>query len=134
MFSCEYCETFKNSFFYRTSLVAAFGIETFFSFWCITLKFIKLLNLWIFLLFFQIAISLLAYVVTFSGQLYFGRSYFFTLFQSTSTQQLFFRGSYFFTRAAVFSFFRTVTFSEELFLQNSLFSERKFYRVATSWE
>ena len=24
MFSCEYCETFKNSFFYRTPPVAAF--------------------------------------------------------------------------------------------------------------
>ena len=24
MFSCEYCETFKNSFFYKTPLVAAF--------------------------------------------------------------------------------------------------------------
>ena len=29
--SCEYCEIFKNSFFYRTPLVAASGIETFFS-------------------------------------------------------------------------------------------------------
>ena len=45
---------------------------------------------------FQIAISLLAYVATFSG-LYFWRSYFFTLFQS----------NYFDT---------TVTFSEQLFL------------------
>ena len=52
--------------------------------------------------FFQIAISLLAYVATFSGQLYFGRSYFFTLFQS----------NYFDT---------TVTFSGQLFLQNSCF-------------
>ena len=25
MFSCEYCETFKNSFFYRTPPVATFG-------------------------------------------------------------------------------------------------------------
>ena len=31
VFSCEYCEIFKNSFFYRTSLVAASGIATFFS-------------------------------------------------------------------------------------------------------
>ena len=30
MFSCEYCEIFKNSFFYRTSLVAASGVETLF--------------------------------------------------------------------------------------------------------
>ena len=28
--SCEYCEIFKSSFFYRTPLVAASGIETFF--------------------------------------------------------------------------------------------------------
>ena len=27
MFSCEYCETFKNSSFYRTPLMAASGIE-----------------------------------------------------------------------------------------------------------
>ena len=27
VFSCEYCETFKNSFFYRTPLMAASGIE-----------------------------------------------------------------------------------------------------------
>ena len=52
--------------------------------------------------FFQIAISSLAYVTTFSGQLYFGRSYFFILFQS----------NYFDT---------TVTFSGQLFLQNSCF-------------
>ena len=52
--------------------------------------------------FFQIAISPLAYVATFSGQLYFGRSYFLTLFQS----------NYFDT---------AVTFSGQLFLQNSCF-------------
>ena len=28
--SCEYCKIFKNSVFYRTPLVAASGIETFF--------------------------------------------------------------------------------------------------------
>ena len=32
MFSCEYCEIFKISFFYRATLVAASGIETFFQF------------------------------------------------------------------------------------------------------
>ena len=32
IFSCEYCEIFKNSLFYRTPLVAASGIETFFWF------------------------------------------------------------------------------------------------------
>ena len=30
VFSCKYCEIFKNSFFYGTSLVAASGIEPFF--------------------------------------------------------------------------------------------------------
>ena len=62
--------------------------------------------------FFQIAISFLAYVATFSGQLYFGTSYFFTLFQS----------NYFDT---------TVTFSEQLFFQNSccflLFQNSHFF-------
>ena len=64
--------------------------------------------------FFQIAISLLAYVATFSGQLYFGRSYFFTLFQSnyfdtivTFSGQLFLQYSCCFV---LFHFFRTVTF------------------------
>ena len=40
---------------------------------------------------------------------------------TTLTQQLLFPGSYFFRTAAVFSFFRTVTFSEELFFHNSFF-------------
>ena len=52
--------------------------------------------------FFQIAISVLAYLATFSEQLYFGKSYFFTLFQSNYSDT-------------------TVTFSEQLFLQNSCF-------------
>ena len=33
-----------------------------------------------------------------------------------------------------YSFFRTVSFSQRLFFQNSFFSERKFYRVVTYWE
>ena len=57
-------------------------------------------------------ISLLEYVATFSGQIYFCRSYFFTLFQS----------NYFDT---------TVTFSGQLFLQNSccflLFQSSRFF-------
>ena len=71
---------------------------------------------------FQIATSLLAYVATFSGQLYFERSYFFTLFQSnyfdttvTFSVQLFLQNSCF------LYFFKTVTFSQELFFQNSFF-------------
>ena len=69
-------------------------------------------------------ISLLAYVATFSVQLYFDRSYFSLshFFRVTTlTQQLLFWGSYFFRIAAVFSFFRTVTFLQELFFQNSFF-------------
>ena len=71
---------------------------------------------------FQIATSLLAYVGTFSGQHYFGRSNFFTLFQSnyfdttaTFSVQLFLQNSCF------FSLSRTVTFSQGLFFQNSFF-------------
>ena len=77
--------------------------------------------------FFQLAISLLAYVTTFSGQLYFRRNYFFTLFQSNC-----------FRAGAVFSFFRTVTFSQELFFQNSFFFGAKilqsshFLRIGSS--
>ena len=78
--------------------------------------------------FFQLAISLLAYLATFSGQLYFRRNYFFTLFQSN-----------YFRAGAVFSFFRTVTEqSQELFFQNSFFFGAKiiqssdFLRIASS--
>ena len=72
-------------------------------------------------------ISLLVHVATFSGQLYFRRSYFFTLLQSSYTivtfSQLLFRSSFFF-RASAFlrsSFFRTVTSSQLLFFKNSYF-------------
>ena len=61
-----------------------------------------------------------AYDATFSGQLYFGKSYLFTLFESnyfdtpvTFSGQLFLHNGH--------SFFRTVTFSQELFFQNSSF-------------
>ena len=68
------------------------------------------------------AISLLVYVVTFSGQLYFWRSYSSHFFRvTTSTQQLLFWSSYFF-RASDFwrsSIFRTVTSLQQLFFQNS---------------
>ena len=91
---------------------------------------------------FEIATSLLAYVATFSRQLYFGRSYFFTLFQSnyfdatvTFSVQLFLQNSCF------FFFFRTVTFSQELFFQNSFFFGVKllqsshFLRIGSSlWQ
>ena len=63
-------------------------------------------------IFFQIAISLLAYVATLSGQVYFRRSYFFTLFQS----------DYFDT---------TVNFPEQLFLQRNRFFRISFSRGVT---
>ena len=85
--------------------------------------------------FFQIAISLLTYVATFSGQLYFGRSYF-TLFQSnyfdtavTFSGQLFLQNSCCFSPFSEQSFFRS-----SYFFRIASFLERKFYRAATSWE
>ena len=92
----------------------------------------------IWFLFFEIMISLLAYA-TFRGQLCFGRIYFFTLFQSSYfDKQLVFGGSCFFRTAAVFPFYKTVTFSQELFFQNSFFSGAKilqssqFLRIGNS--
>ena len=80
----------------------------------------------IFFFFLQIAISLLACVATFSGQLYFGEANFSHFFRvTTSTQQLHFRSRYFFRAAAFFSFFRTATFSKKLFFQNSFFFRTK---------
>ena len=69
-------------------------------------------------------ISLLAYVATFSGQVYICRSYFVTLIQSNyfdktftiSSEQLPFLRS---------SFFRTITYSQQLFCQNSYFFRAK---------
>ena len=93
---------------------------------------------------FQIATSLLTYVATFSGQLYFWRSYFFTLFQSNySDTAVTFSGQLFLQNSCFFSFFRTVTFSQELFFQNRFFFKsetsteqplletRKFFTAAT---
>ena len=72
------------------------------------------------------AISLLAYVVTFSGQLYFRRSFFRVI---TSTQQLHFRRSCFFSASAFFTsfFFRTGTSLQQLF-----FSEQLLFESETS--
>ena len=157
MFSCEYCEIFNNSFFYT-----ALELKHFFSLW-----YIQLQNLWrklnlmisssagsghprkysyeipheylkgwgnhsgkiisvntslIWFLFSWNSNYPLAHVATFSAQLYFGRSYFFKLFQSnyfdttvTFSRQIFLQNSCF------FPFFRTVTFSQELFFQNNFF-------------
>ena len=78
-------------------------------------------------------ISLLAYIATFSGHLYFWRNYFFTLLQSNyfDTTATFFGGAIsseqlLFLRC---SFFRTVTYSmlisQQLFFQNSYFFRAK---------
>ena len=77
--------------------------------------------------FFQIAISLLAYVATFSGQLYFGKSYFFPLFQSNCFEAaVLFWGSYFFRTAAFFSFFRTATFYISYLFRRATFLQHTF--------
>ena len=67
-------------------------------------------------------IFLLTYVSTFSGQLYFRKSYFFTLLHSnyfdtttTFSEQLFLQSSYYFWGAP---FFKTFTSLQQLFFQN----------------
>ena len=75
--------------------------------------------------FFQIAISLLAYLATFSGQLYFWRSNFFTPFH-TSTQLLLFRRRYFFRTAAFSPFSKQLLFRSSYFFGNSFFFRAKF--------
>ena len=63
----------------------------------------------------------------------FGEATFSHFFRVTiSTQQLHFRSTYFFRAAAVFSFFKTATFSSSYFFRIAFFSERKLYRAATS--
>ena len=89
--------------------------------------------------FFQIAISPLAYVATFSGQLYFGRSYFFTLFQSnyfdttvTFTEQLFFQNSCCFLLFQNSHFFTGVIFSEMLLFRRKILQSSHFLRIGGS--
>ena len=78
--------------------------------------------------FFQIAISHLAYVATFSGQRYFGRSYFFTLFQSNYLDAtLTFWGQLFLPNSYCFLLFQNSPYSQELFFQNNLFFFSFFY-------
>ena len=84
--------------------------------------------------YFQKAISLIACVATFSGQLCFWRSYFFTLFQSdyfdttvTFSEQLFFQSSCFFLLFSEQSLFRS-----SYFFRIASCSERQFYRAVTS--
>ena len=78
------------------------------------------------------AISLLAFVAPFSGQLYFWRNYFFALLQSNSfdttvtfSEQLFLQNRYVFWGASIF---RTVTSLQQSFLQNSNFFRAKLAR------
>ena len=75
-------------------------------------------------------ISLLPYVATFSGQLYFRRSYFFTLLQCnyfdtavTFSEQLFLQSICFFLTS---SFFRTVDSSQQFFFS---FQKSYFFRA-----
>ena len=73
--------------------------------------------------FFQIVISLLAYVATFLAQLYYGRSYFFRLFQSNYFDTIVtFRNDYFFSEGL----FRISLYKKEL-----LFQSRYFYTAST---
>ena len=72
---------------------------------------------------------LLAYVTIFSGQLYFRRSYFFTVLHCnyfeipvTFSEQLFLQNSSFFGGA---SFFRLVTSTQQLLLENIFFFRTK---------
>ena len=89
--------------------------------------------------FFQIATSLLAYVATFSGQLYFGRSYFFTLFQRnyfditvTFLEQLFLQNSCFLLLFENSHFFAGVSFSEQLLFQSETSTEQPFRKPLTA--
>ena len=88
------------------------------------------------------AISLLAYVATFSRPLYFWRNCFFILQSNyfytavTFSEQLFLQSFYLFNLGAFF--FRTTTSSQQLFFQNSYFSREKllqsnhFLRIGSS--
>ena len=87
---------------------------------------------------FQIANSLLAYVATFSGQLYFGRSYFFTLFQSnyfdttvTFSGQLLLQNSCCFLLFQNSHFFTGVIFSEQLLFRGENSIEQPFLRIGS---
>ena len=98
--------------------------------------------------FFQMAISLLIYVATFSEQFRFWRNDFFTLFQSnyfdttvTFSEQLFLQSSCFFGELLFQNnhffrsscFFRTATFLERIFYRAGFFENRKFFRTVTFW-
>ena len=78
-------------------------------------------------------ISLLVHVVTFFGQLYFWRSYFFAFLQSNYFDTTFtFRSGYFFRAAELF--FVELLLCSSYYFQKATFLERNFYRVASSCE
>ena len=87
-------------------------------------------QLWIFFSF-QMAFSLLAYLATFSGQLYFLRSFFIDTSLTTLTQQLLYRSNYFFRAAA---FFKELLFRKSHFLAAVIFSEYLIFRNETCTE
>ena len=92
------------------------------------------------------AISPITYIATFSGRIYFWRSYFFKV--NISTQQLIYRSSYFFRAAAFLEeilfqnshLFTAVIFSEQLLFQSkvsteqTLFEGKKFFGAVTFWD
>ena len=88
--------------------------------------------------FFQMAISLLVYVATFSGQLYIWRNYFFALLQSkyfhkkvNFSEQLFLSSIYLlFLRS--FLFLNSHLFAAVNFFRIVIFSGKIIYRAATS--
>ena len=80
------------------------------------------------------------YVATFSGQLYFGKSYFFTLFQSnyvdttvTFSGQIFLQNSCCFLLFQNSHFFAGVIFSKQLsFSERNFVQSRRFLRIRSS--
>ena len=96
--------------------------------------------------FFQIVISLLLYVATFSEQLYFWRNYFFALLQSNYfhtksafSEKLFLcYFSYFFDLflyffLSSFLFQNSHLFAGVIFFRTATFSEQIIYQAAASW-
>ena len=77
------------------------------------------------------AFSLLAYLATFSGQLYFLRRFFIYTSLTTLTLQLLFRSNYFFRAAA---FFKEFLFRKSHFLAAVIFSEYLIFRNETCIE
>ena len=97
---------------------------------------------------FQMVISLLTYLATFSGQLYFWRSNFFKLYQSkcfdttvTLSEELFLPCNCFFEElcfqkihSLASVFFRIPIFRSDTSSQQPLLEKRKFFRAVTFWK